>query len=45
VPESPNDRAQSTQSAQREAERAVHETAAWTVAVAARAIEDARDPR
>ncbi|MGD8169980.1 hypothetical protein ACEXOS_022430 [Herbiconiux sp. P16] len=45
MPDSPNDRTPSTQGGQREAERAVHETAAWTVAVVARAIEDARASR
>jgi hypothetical protein len=39
VPDSPNECALSPQS---DAERAVHETAAWTVAVVARAIDDAR---
>ncbi|SDZ54605.1 hypothetical protein [Herbiconiux ginsengi] len=42
MPDFPSEHPQSAQSAQREPERAVRETAAWTVAVVARAIEDAR---
>ncbi|WP_382306891.1 hypothetical protein [Herbiconiux sp. UC225_62] len=45
MPDSPSERTQSAQSGQREADGTVNETAAWTVAVVARAIEDARTPR
>ncbi|MCS5720159.1 hypothetical protein N1027_18665 [Herbiconiux sp. CPCC 205763] len=42
MPDSQNERAVSAQS---EAERAVREAAEWTVAVVARAIDDARTSR